>query len=300
MPRSVTRVLVVYKKSAYQLHVRERKDLHLRSALQRQDPDALDLRVAHAVHERTLEAVIKSIKAAGIPYHLVYRSDLRRTTAYDLIVSVGGDGTLLHVAHAVDDTPILGVNSDPRRSEAVFSAATRTTFPKLLRLALARQLPALTLFRLRVGLNGRPLDSLVLNDVLIAHEDPATMSRYRLRIGRRQEFQKTSGLWIATAAGSSSAILAAGGTRLPWNDRRFQYRPRELYRGRLTKCQLTGGVLPMRAELELVWLMREGFVFMDGPHVRQPLRFGDRVVIGLSPAHPLRILGLQHSRIAGP
>ena len=118
------------------------------------------------------------------------------------------------------------------------------------------------------------------------------MSRYRLTLGRRQELQKSSGLWVATAAGSSSAVLAAGGTRLPWGAAKYQYRPRELYRGRLSHPRLTGGVLAAGRRLRVTWLMRRGSAFVDGPHVKIPLRFADELEVGLSLEDPLRVLGL--------
>lgn len=38
----------------------------------------------------------------------------------DMVVTIGGDGTLLHASHFVDDSiPILGVNSDPTQFEEV-------------------------------------------------------------------------------------------------------------------------------------------------------------------------------------
>ncbi len=304
MRQSLSRVLVVYKKSAYQLYVLERRDPRLSRLLRQRHPDAREIHQAHAIHQATLRTVTKTLARLGLAYDVVYRAHLRTTARYDLVISVGGDGTLLQASHLVADLPILGVNSDPRRSEAVFCAATRATFPRLLRQALAGRLPVRRLSRLQAALNGRPLWPLVLNDVLIAHNDPATMSRYRLAVGahrarpgkgqrRAGEEQKSSGVWVATAAGSSSAILAAGGRRLPWTARRFQYRPRELYEGRLSRSRLTGGVLPAGRTVSVTWLMREGAVFMDGPHVRYPLRFGDRLVVGLSPRHPLRVLGLR-------
>lgn len=304
MGRSLSRVLVVYKKSAYQLYVLERRDPRLSRLLRRRHPDAREIRQAHAIHQATLRTVTKTLARLGLAYDAVYRAHLRTTARYDLVISVGGDGTVLQASHLVADLPILGVNSDPRRSEAVFCAATRADFPMLLRQALAGRLPVRRLSRLQATLNGRPLWPLVLNDVLIAHRDPATMSRYRLAVGahrarpgkgqrRAGEEQKSSGLWVATAAGSSSAILAAGGRRLPWTARRFQYRPRELYEGRLSCSRLTGGVLPAGRTVSVTWLMREGAVFIDGPHVRYPLRFGDRLVVGLSSRHPLRVLGLR-------
>ncbi len=290
--QSVPRILVVYKKSAYQLHVLERKDVRLVRLLRTRHPDVVDLRQAHDVHARTLKAVARTLDRVGLRYDLVYRADLRTAAHYDLVICVGGDGTLLQTAHLVGTTPILGGNSDPARSEAVFCAATRETFEPVLQDALAGRLPQSLLYRLRMRLNGRPLPPLALNDLLIAHEDPATMSRYRLAIGAREETQKSSGLWVATAAGSSSAIFAAGGRRLAWTAKRFQYRPRELYRGRLSRYRLTGGILPRSSSLRVTWLMREGMAYVDGPHVRHPLRFGDRLAVELSPSAPLRLLGL--------
>jgi len=193
----------------------------------------------------------------------------------------------------VSRTPIIGVNSDPQRSEAVFCAANAKSFRRLCEQALAGKLPELRLWRLQIALNGRLWPVRVLNDVLAVHDDPATMSRYRLKIGSREEAQKSSGLWVSTAAGSSSAVLAAGGRQLPWSAKAFQYRPRELYRGRLSRCRLTGGVLHPPAHVRLTWLMRRGVAFIDGPHVRIPLRFADHLDISLSSQDPLRVLGAR-------
>ena len=287
------KVLVVYKKVAYQQYVQEQQDPHLLRLLRRGHPDAREMQAAHAVHEATMHAVLYTLRRLPVTFELAYRADLKAPKGYDLVVSVGGDGTFLQAARSIAATPILGVNADPARSEAVFCGANRRTFPRMLKAALSGSLPELRLHRLQISLNGAMLPARALNDVLVAHDDPATMSRYRLKIGGREEFQKSSGLWVATAAGSSSAVLAAGGAQLPWGAKKFQYKPREIYRGRLSRCRLMGGVLSPHIRLGVTWLMRKGSLFVDGPHVRIPLRFADRVEIGLSPATPLRVLGLS-------
>ncbi|MBI4343904.1 MAG: NAD(+)/NADH kinase [Candidatus Omnitrophica bacterium] len=286
------RVLVVYKRSAYEHALAELRDARLSRLLRRRHPDVLDMRRAHAVHAQALASVLAALRQAGVPFDVAYRVGLRVRRRYALVVSVGGDGTFLQAAHSVGETPILGVNSDPARSEAVFCAANRRTFPRLLQRALRGRLPQLRLRRLEARLNGRVLPQRVVNDILIAHDDPATMSRYRLRIGGRAELQKSSGLWIATAAGSSSAVLAAGGLRLPWRAPRFQYRPRELYRGRLSRNRLLGGALAPAQTVRLTWLMRRGSAFIDGSHLRVPLRYADELRIRLAGSHPVRVLGL--------
>lgn len=287
------RILVVYKKDAYQQYIQEQQDPHLLHLLQKQHPDLLDMRHAHLVHEQAMEAVVHALRQLKVAFDLAYRADLRVTRRYDLVVSVGGDGTFLQAARSVARTPMLGVNSDPARSEAVFCAATHRTFQVMCRQALSGRLPELRLYRLAISLNGRRLAQRALNDVLIVHDDPATMSRYRLKIAGAVEAQKSSGLWVSTAAGSSSAVLAAGGVRLRWAAKRFQYRPREVYRGRLSHPRLLGGVLGAGTPVRVTWLMRRGSAFVDGPHVKIPLRFADQLDIRLSLSDPLRVLGLK-------
>jgi len=291
MRKSRPRVLVVYKKDAYQQYIQEQQDSHLNRLLSQGQPDVLDMQKAHLMHEETMEAITLALRQLPVDFDLAYRADLHVTKRYDLVVTVGGDGTFLQAARSTKKTPILGVNSDTQRSEAVFCAANRKTFARLCGEALAGRLPEQRLYRLKLMLNGKVLPQQALNDVLVVHDDPATMSRYRLRIGNREEYQKSSGLWISTAQGSSSAVWAAGGKRLSWTAKQFQYRPRELYHGRLTKNRLTGGLLPPSKTVRITWLMRRGCAFIDGPHVKIPLQFADELCVSLSLSDPLRVLG---------
>ena len=192
-------ILVVYKKDAYQQYVLEQRDARLRKLLRQRHPDVLDMRRAHLVHEAALESVIETLRALPVDVELAYRLGLKVTKRYSLVVSVGGDGTFLQAARNARGTPILGVNSDPDRSEAVFCAATHRTFPSLCRRALAGRLSEILLYRLKLSLNGKRLPYRAVNDVLLAHDNPSTMSRYRVRLGARQEAQKSSAhfrFWI--------------------------------------------------------------------------------------------------------
>ena len=294
--RKRTRVLVVYKKDAYRQYIQEQRDPRMLRLLRLRHPDALDLSRRHVIHEEALDSVIHTLRQLHVDFDIAYRPNLKVSKQYDLVVSVGGDGTFLEAARCVNRAPLLGVNSVPSHSEAVFCAAQPGTFPRLIRHALAGTLPVLKLYRLKLSLNSRAVSQRALNDVLVVHDDPATMSRYRLRIGTREEVQKSSGLWVASAAGSSSAVKAAGGRKLPWSARRFQYRPRELYEGRLSRYHLRGRVLMPSERIRLTWLMRRGSAYLDGPHVKVPLRFADRIEISLDMQSPIRVLGLSRTR----
>lgn len=287
------RALVIYKKSYYELY----GYAHPTDPTTPLPPPTVleTLRLSHLENQRTLEAVQAAFTAAGCPYDLLYRGDLQAVQGYDLLVSVGGDGTFLEVARASAQTPLLGINSDVERSTALFCAADRYTIEKYVKTFLEGKLRAVLLQRLQLTLNDTAIPTPVLNEVLLAHANPAAMTSYILQIGADSEPQKSSGVWIATAAGSTAAIRSAGGQRMPLRSRRLQYRVREPYRADGPLYRLTRGFVPPGGVVQLTSRMRCGRLFLDGPHLHLPLGLGD--VVTLSPnAPPLKVLGLDITR----
>src|SRR5690606_9231413 len=115
----------------------------------------------------------------------------------------------------VANTPILGVNSAPNHSIGFFCAARRGNIGRLLNQALSGELPATKLTRMKVEVDGRRISNRVLNEALFCHEIPAATSRYILRYSGQREEQRSSGVWVGTAAGSTGALRSAGGRVLP-------------------------------------------------------------------------------------
>jgi len=286
---------VVYKKSAWEQHVtdkpgREIVDPAARRAMLR----------AHKDNERAMVEVLRVLDGAGIKHHITARAELAhpipRKQAPDLIISIGGDGTFLAASHQVSDGLILGVNSSPEHSVGFFCSCLRETFAATLERSMKGTLPVLELHRLEVHINGERLPHLALNDVLITHQNPGATSRYALRVGRTEELQRSSGLWISTAAGSTAGIRAAGGQVLPFTSDRIQYAVRELYVPPGEKpFKLRAGVVPKGGEIRVVCRMVDGALFIDGPRHPIELSIGDRIVIRRS-RHPLHVLGLSRSR----
>jgi NAD+ kinase len=291
----IARVLVIYKKSYYELYKYAHRERYL-AALQQHQPQILrTMQQSHEETQQTLEAVCAALTALRLPYDCVYRGDLRSVAGYDVLLSVGGDGTFLEVARYVYDTPVLGVNSDPQRSTAIFCAADRQTVQQRLEALLAGTLPEVRLARLQATMNDTLLPHLALNDLLVAHANPAAVSAYTLELGDWSESQKSSGLWISTAAGSTAAIRSAGGRVLPLRSRRLQYLVREPYLGDSRRYRLLRGQIAPGTLLRVVSRMRRGRVFMDGPHLRFPFGLGDVLTVTTAPT-PLRTFGLDVPR----
>ncbi len=269
------RVLVVYKKSAWELFTGS-EDPHVGSFMRESGRDAKLFEESHEIQKRSLDAVVAAVEGAGAAVETLYRSDLHpdRFEGLDLAITVGGDGTFLETSHCVPTgMPIMGVNSDPARSVGFFSTCPGAEFPSLFE--RFDQLPDTELPRAEVAIDGERSGPPVLNDVLFANPNPAATTRYR--IGEQR--YRNSGLLACTSAGSTAWMFQEGGEPMRLDDRRLQI----YHRG-------TRGVRPEFAgSLALVSLTRRGELFIDGEHLSLPLSIGQRLELRPGPA--LRVIG---------
>jgi len=279
------KILIVYKKSFLESH----GDAKGLSQLDPADRDRLIQ--ADQENRRALGDLTAHLARLGISSDAVSRGALAAKRRYGLVISLGGDGTFFAAARYIKDTPILGINSDPANSLGLWTCADRATFRKPLELALAGKLHVCRIHRLGVAINGKPVREQAFNDVLIAHKNPAAMTRYRLEVGSVAEQQRSSGLWISTAAGSTAGIRSAGGRRMPISSKRLQYLVREPYTWPERRHQLSRGFVP---GLDLQTLTVGLGLWIDGSRVRYDLGLGDRVELRSGPA--LLVLGYDDRR----
>lgn len=252
------KVLIIYKKSSYQ-----------------------------TIHRETFGSVKAGLDRLKIPYDVRLRHHLRPIRHYDLTVTVGGDGTFLEASHYLDRGLILGVNSVPKESVGFFCRATAANFLEKIHRCLKGTFRVQRLHRLEVTLDGKRTGPLALNDILFTNRNPAGMSRYLLKVGRTHEEQKSSGLWISPAPGSTAAVRSAGGRKLPVGSRKIQYVVREPYTPKGRKYRLLRGILALNQPVTIVPLREDAALYIDGPHFFHPVRRGQTIVIR-NAHHPIR------------
>lgn len=281
-------LLLVYKKSMYQIYFLEKKYRDFSSNVFSKS-DRNRLKEAHGIHQNTLDVVKRTLLSRGIKFREIYRARHIEYSPFNFVIAVGGDGTFLEATNRITTQTILGVNSDPPRSVGNFLPCTAHNFNHYFDLILRDEAKVQKLHRIQLKHNGKLLNFHALNDVLIAHHHPAAMSRYAIEINNYQENQKGSGIWISTAAGSSGAIAAAGGKKMARGSKKIQYLPRELFKGNTMNYKLTGGVIDLINPLVIHSLMREGMIYVDGSHLRIPFNYGERLEIINSP-YPLKAI----------
>jgi NAD+ kinase len=161
----------------------------------------------HAVRVIADEAL--ALDGAGV--HTVPETEL--APGADLIVAVGGDGAMLHAARmaAMADVPVLGVNRGrlgfladvgPEQMLQSLDDALGGRCQAERRMLLAAQLLA----------DGRPIDALALNDVVVAKRETGRMVDVRTWVdGAYVNTHVGDGFIIATPTGSTAYALSCGG-----------------------------------------------------------------------------------------
>ena len=286
------RVLVIYKKSTYQRYA-GREHERLQTLVEQGDVSVDGLLQEHEVHQETLQRAKNALRELGAQAVLRYRPEPTPEVPWDLIVTLGGDGTLLWASHlAGPETPMVAINSAPDTSVGYFCAGDGHDVAEVLAAALAGRLKSHRLCRMQVEVDDRVVSTRVLNDALYCHESPAATSRYVIEHAGQQERQMSSGVWVGPAAGSTAALRSAGGKVLPMRSQKIQFVVREPYRGVNNKYSLVKGVVGPGEDLRITSRMTKGRIFLDGTQKVHSVDIGERIRLSLS-EEPLTLLGLQ-------
>lgn len=238
-------------------------------------------------HLKTLDIIYPLLRRYGISFRTCSTKQLQTVKEADLVITIGGDGTVLTASHFVQDQPILGIKSFGKESIGYFCAAEATTINLYLQSLLSGHIKPIKLNRLEVSLDGHRVRELALNDILFAHAIPASTTKYRLSIRGKSETQKSSGIWVSSAAGSTAAVSAAGGRPLPLKSKKMEYIVREPY-APSSHYTLTGGILQPSESIKIISLSTHGAIYIDGSHIQYPAPPGTKITISSS-KKPLKI-----------
>ena len=287
------RVLVVHRRSAYTDFIANQTS-RIKKLIESGDPLVASLVSAHDNHIASMETVEGVLRDRGVS--ATWRHDIGdlNPDTFDLVVTVGGDGTVLHASHAIEKTAVLAVNSSPSTSVGFFTCTDAAHFGEFLDRVLDRRIQPRKLSRMEVRVNDRRVTDLALNDVLFCHDCPASTTRYVLGFNGTREDQLSSGVWVSTAAGSTAAIKSAGGKAMAQGSRRLQFVVREPFPNGGAETQrpprITEGFIAEGDTLSIASKTEAARLYVDGPHVVFSVDFGDMVSFSKS-GKPLSIFG---------
>ncbi|XP_027257108.1 NAD kinase 2, mitochondrial isoform X5 [Cricetulus griseus] len=169
-----SRVVVVAKTTRYEFEQQryryaELSEEDLKQLLALKGSSYSGLLERHHIHTKNVEHIVDSLRDEGIEVRLVKRREYNEETVRwaDAVIAAGGDGTMLLAASKVLDRlkPVIGVNTDPERSEGHLCLPVRYThsFPEALQKFSRGEFRWLWRQRIRLylegtGINPTPVD----------------------------------------------------------------------------------------------------------------------------------------------
>ncbi|MDH5719344.1 MAG: hypothetical protein OEZ13_01865 [Spirochaetia bacterium] len=282
-----SRIVLIYKKTLLDIFKEKEYDNILNKP---KYPLLKQIKEAHVNHEKSIEIVKKTLNKINIPTLIYQRGSGRMPILKedDLLVSLGGDGTFIFSSHHCKNTKVLGLNSAPLSSIGHYCHPIypndKEKLLKLLENILSGAEKPKTIERLDFFINNQFCGIPVLNDVLVSEKSPCTTTRYMLEFNDKSYSQKSSGIWIATATGSSAAFQSAGGKvfteKSKTKQKQYGFQVRELYKK--TKDSMTGALVNEKDHFKIISGMATGFIFLDGSHRFFPFTFGEELTIKFS------------------
>ena len=152
----------------------------------------------------------------GVNVGYTARETVRRAdfSEPDLVIVLGGDGTLTSIAHSVDEkTPVMGVNSHPRvgdgdGSYGFYMGSDPNSFTQDVSAALDGDAIINVLPRLQAEIETTSGNIIrcdpALNDLLVANTHQYQPSKYRLQRGAIDCMQYSSGCLFSTFLGQGA------------------------------------------------------------------------------------------------
>jgi hypothetical protein len=199
----------------------------------------------------------------------------------DLVVTIGIDGLVVNTAKYLDGQPIIAVNPDPQHIDGVLLPFNVATAVPAVRQALygAAPLRRVTMAEARLN-DGQTL--LAFNDLFVGVRSHVS-ARYQIRFDGRDERHSSSGIIIATGAGStgwlSSLFNMANGMMavfgegeglaarplLDWETDRLIFVVREPFVSKTSGATIVCGTITQERPLQLESTTAEGgVIFSDG------------------------------------
>uniref|UniRef100_A0A8C3YBI6 NAD kinase 2, mitochondrial n=1 Tax=Catagonus wagneri TaxID=51154 RepID=A0A8C3YBI6_9CETA len=180
-----SRVVVVAKTTRYEFEQQryryaELSEEDLKQLLALKGSSYSGLLERHHIHTKNVQHVVDSLRNEGIEVRLVKRREYDEETVRwaDAVIAAGGDGTMLLAASKVLDRlkPVIGVNTDPERSEGHLCLPVRYThsFPEALQKFYRGEFRWLWRQRIRLYLEGTGINPIPVD----LHEQQLSLNQH--------------------------------------------------------------------------------------------------------------------------
>lgn len=198
----------------------------------------------------------------------------------DLVITLGGDGTFIAAANMIENSYIIGINSQPGRSEGALTSITINEVDKLKNI-FQGDFKIIKRNRAKIKLNGVILEEHAVNEVYVGAELNSHTSRYVIKFKDSEEEHRSAGVIISTGTGSKAWYRSVGGEPFAHNENKLGFIVREPYIGKIfCPSVLNGEIFP--GEKVIIESKRTYGGVVSVGYNNYPFDMGDVVEIELS------------------
>lgn len=208
----------------------------------------------------------------------------------NLVISIGGDGTFLSASHYIENTPILGVNSDKNRSEGALTTVELNQLSNKIRKILENKIKIKQYTREKIVIHhtDRKIETeSALNETFFGNINPHHTTNYEIEYKNKKENQKSSGVVVSTGTGSTAWYRSMGGFAFGREKKQLRFRIREVYQRNLHKSRIKKGKIKQNERLVIVSKMNHAIVAIDSIRT-YPISKNDKVEITIG--KPLKVI----------
>ena len=306
-------VVIVEKKTNLERYTEQPLNVDFFDYVESESESFSRMHKAHKEHVRSREILLKTCDDLKLNYTVFKIEDLmtegnRRQSKLSffrpdspnsgfhpekkLVISLGGDGTLLHASHFCGLSSILlGINSCPEFSTGHLCSIGAKSVKLALLKFLEGKLETQKVSRLYVSSDKNLKIPLALNDILFCNKHPAASSRYKLSLYSKKngsllksQEQLSSGVWISSPAGRTASASLYGHNEFEYGSSKILVSVRELYSYRKSPKQSLKAldvfhVDDEKTKLVLFSEMRQGLICVDGHDYCSSIGFGEELEI---------------------
>ena len=281
--------LVIKKPTNYELHAEEVNELIKKGGFGAWFYERL--KEAHTQQEQTLDTLVNTLKSRSLHYDLVGRFESwPKLDDYDYVITVGGDGSVLSAAQQIltDRPTLIGIKSSDS-SEGFLCGLEHSKIESFFDALFSHSVKFSSILRLQAEITRIADGSFfvtppALNEFLYSSIFPAGTSRYALNFNNNIEVQKSSGVWVSTAIGTSGSIYASGAKVISPTLNQAVFLVREPYCRKQKYKLIEKQFNPSTNSLQIENHLRSAILSIDGTNSTVNLEYADRLTFKQAPS----------------
>jgi NAD+ kinase len=167
----------------------------------------------HQRHYAAYDLLLKNLEKNNLLFVSIKDRQIQETDFgdYQIIVTLGGDGTFINSCAKITSQKIIGINSEPRKSVGGLAKFVPGDIIGLCKKIVTNELEVDNWDRLCAKINGEELPFWAINEILISKPSIYQTSKLHIKVGNTEGFCYGNGIIVATQRGSTAFYHSASG-----------------------------------------------------------------------------------------